>query len=176
MKKIIAFLICISLFLPVTESFAISKEEALSMDLTEKSNLSAEELKSGLLDELVHLADEFIAAEEKYGVNALFLAAVAALESGWGKSCFRENNIFGWSGKSFDSKAECIDFVASKIAENYLCESGKYHNGKNISGVNKCYNGNIFWEEKIAGIMAMISRKCEENRFSVKEIIIAENR
>ncbi len=164
MKKLIAFFITFSLLFSGTEALAMTKDEAKSLVLTEKSGLTAEELKSGLLYELYSLADDFIAAEEKYGVNAVFLAAVAALESGWGKSCFRENNIFGWSGKSFSSKEECIDFVAGKIAENYLSEDGKYHNGKTLSGVNVCYNGNSFWEEKIAGIMAMISRKCSEQK------------
>ena len=65
-----------------------------------------------------------------------------------------------------------VDFVAEKLAEHYLCEEGKYYNGKTVAGVNVCYNGNSFWEEKIAGIMAMISKKCgkpkepEEKEFS----------
>ena len=166
MKKLLAIIIIIPLALSKTEAFAMTKEEALSYVLTEKSEYSPEELSKGLCWELISLSDDFIHAEQKYGVNAVFLAAVAALESGWGRYCFKENNIFGWSGKSFESKAECIDFVASKIAEHYLSEEGKYYNGKTLSGVNICYNGNGFWEEKIAEIMAMISRKCEEQKKS----------
>ena len=159
MKNFIAVLILFSLVFSGTEAFGLSKKEAAEMDLTAKSGYSAEELEKGLKGELVFLAEEFILAEEKYGVNAVFLCAVAALESGWGKFCFRPNNIFGWSGKDFLSKEEGIDFVASKIAENYLSESGKYYNGKTVSAVNKFYNGNAFWEEKITEIMAMIDRK-----------------
>ena len=159
MKKLIAVFILFSFLLTGSEIFAISKEEAKRIDLTSPCGFSAEELSRGLLGELSFFAEEFLEAEEEYGVNALFLAAVAALESGWGRYCFRPNNIFGWSGKNFESKEECIDFVASKIAEHYLSEDGKYYNGKTVSGVNVFYNGNLFWEEKISGIMAMISRK-----------------
>lgn len=159
MKKLIAFFILFSIVFSGTEVFAFSGTEKGSFDLTTKSGFSAEELSKGLLGELSCFSKDFIAAEEKYGVNAIFLCAVAALESGWGKYCFRPNNIFGWSGKNFENKEECIDFVASKIAEHYLSEEGKYYNGKTVSGVNVCYNGNAFWEEKVSEIMAMICRR-----------------
>lgn len=169
MKKLLAIIIILPLALTNVEAFAITEDAALNLDLTEKSGYTAEKLSKGLSGELFSLAEDFILAEQKYGVNAVFLAAVAALESGWGKSCFRENNIFGWSGKSFESKAECIDFVASKIAEHYLSEDGKYYHGKTLSGVNVCYNGNGFWEEKVAQIMAMIAKKCKEPENYLKE-------
>lgn len=159
MKKLIAFILFFSFLFGGTEVFAFIKTEDQINDLTIKSGFSAEELSKGLLGELPYFSEDFIKAEEKYGVNALFLCAVAALESGWGRYCFRQNNIFGWSGKDFSTKGECIDFVASKIAEHYLSEEGKYYNGKTVSGVNVCYNGNDFWEEKIVKIMKMISRK-----------------
>ena len=158
MKKIIAVFILSVLLFAGTSAKAAETEE----DLTLPSGFSAAELEAGLRGELCAYAEEFVLAEEKYGVNAVFLAAVAALESGWGKYCFRENNIFGWSGKSFSSKEECIDFVASKIAEHYLSEDGKYSNGKTVSGVNVFYNGSDLWEEKIREIMAMIERKIEK--------------
>ena len=166
MKKLIAVFILFSIIFPGTEVFALSKADALKTDLTTSCGYSAEELSKGLSGEIFYLAEEFSKAEEKYGVTALFLCAVAALESGWGRYCFRPNNIFGWSGKDFETKADCIDFVALKIAEHYLSEDGKYYNGKTVSGVNTFYNGNGFWETKIAEIMAMIAGKIEksENR------------
>ena len=163
MKKLIAVFILFSIILSGTKVFAISKTEALGTDLTIPCGYSANELSKGLSGELYFLAEDFFAAEEKYGVNALFLCAVAALESGWGRYCFRPNNIFGWSGKDFENKAECVDFVSSKIAEHYLSDEGKYYNGKNLSGVNVCYNGNVFWETKVAEIMAMISGRIEKS-------------
>ena len=84
MKKLIAVFILFSLAFSGTETFALSGKEAAKLDLTTPSGLSAEELSKGLRGELFALAEEFVFAEEKYGVNALFLAAVSALESGWG--------------------------------------------------------------------------------------------
>ena len=159
MKKIIAIFIAFSFIFSGAEAFAVSKSEAAETDLTTPCGFSAKELSAGLLGELSAFAEEFSEAEKKYGVNALFLAAVAALESGWGRYCFRPNNIFGWSGKSFGSKESCIDFVASKIAQHYLSEGGKYYRGKTVAGVNEFYNGSKLWEEKVAEIMAMISRR-----------------
>ncbi len=154
MKKFISIILLLTLVFNGATAYAFQ-----NLDLTTKSELSAEELAKGLRGELKNYAEAFVEAEENYGVNALFLAAVSAWESGWGKSCFRPNNIFGWSGKSFSSKEECIDFVASKIAEHYLSEDGKYYRGKTVSGVNRCYNGTDLWQRKIVGIMWMIAKK-----------------
>lgn len=132
------------------------------MDLSTPCGFSAEELSLGLKGELTALAEDFIAAEKAFGVNAVFLAALAAQESGWGKHCFLPNNIFGWSGKSFETKGECISFVASRLAEKYLSEEGSCFNGKNLYGVNVAYNGSESWVNMVAGIMARISRKAEQ--------------
>ncbi|NCB02966.1 MAG: hypothetical protein EOM67_12475, partial [Spirochaetia bacterium] len=78
------------------------------------SNLTADELRKGLLYELKEYAEEFIQAEKETGINAVFLSSVAALESGWGRSdvSVKRNNLFGWTASSgykvFDSKEECI--------------------------------------------------------------------
>lgn len=132
-----------------------------SGDVTEKSGYTAEELAEGLQGELPKLAAYFVAAEEKYGVNAVFLAGVAAWESGWGRCCFRENNFFGWGKKSFSSPEEGVDFVASKIAEYYLSPDGKYYHGVSVAAVNRAYNGSKLWEQKVSAIMASISEKAE---------------
>ena len=163
MKKIVSaflFLIIVTAFYEI--SFAMTAEEAASLDLNTISGFSTEELAAGLKGELANLAEDFVLAEQEYGVNAVFLAALAAHESGWGKHCFKPNNIFGWSGKSFDSKSECIAFVASRIAEKYLSEDGRCFHGKNLYGVNVSYNGSKQWVNAVAGIMAKISQKAEE--------------
>lgn len=90
------------------------------------SSLTAEELEKGLRYDLVDYANTFIQAEQETGINAVFLASVSALESGWGRSDVANeyNNLFGWSSnngyKHFESKEECILFVAHKIKELYL--------------------------------------------------------
>lgn len=163
MKKLIStFLFLITVAASAAECFALTASEAAAIDLTEPSGFSAEELSAGLRGELVPLAADFVAAEREYGVNAVFLAALAAHESGWGRHCFLPENIFGWSGKSFDSKSECISFVASRLVEKYLAEDGRCFHGKTLSGVNRSYNGSNEWTSAVAGIMAKISQKAEE--------------
>lgn len=162
MKKFLSVLLSLTIFIIAAQKVAapaLTFSEAAEMDLRTPSGLTADELRNGLKKDLVDLAEDFVAAEERYGVNAVFLAALAAFESGWGRHCFRENNIFGWSGKSFETKSECIDFVASKIAEYYLSEDGKYYHGTDLYGVNCSYNGSNVWLENVAAIMSKISEK-----------------
>ena len=175
MKKLIStFLFFVSLITFSEVSFAMTAEQAAKTELDLPCGFSAQELASGLKGELVCLAEDFVAAEEKYGVNAVFLAALAAQESGWGRHCFRQNNIFGWSGKSFDSKSECIDFVALKIAEKYLSEEGRCFRGKTLYGVNVCYNGSEDWVFAVAGIMEKISKRAAGAAAPYKEEVCAE--
>ncbi len=116
--------------------------------------------------DLVDFAEDFICAEEKYGVNAVFLAALAAFESGWGSHCFLKNNMFGWGGKSFETKSEGIDFVASKLAEHYLSEDGKYYHGMNLYGVNRSYNGSQTWVDNLMAMMSKISESARIYHYS----------
>ena len=162
MKKFLSVFLSLTIFIagaPKVAAPALTFSEAAEMDLRTPSDLTADELRNGLKKDLVDLAEDFVAAEERYGVNAVFLAALAAFESGWGRHCFRENNIFGWCRKSFETKSECIDFVASKIAQHYLSEDGKYYHGMNLYGVNRSYNGSDVWLENVAAIMSKISEK-----------------
>ena len=162
MKKFLSVFLSLTIFIAVAPKVAapaLTFSEAAEMDLRTPSDLTADELRNGLKKDLVDLAEDFVAAEERYGVNAVFLAALAAFESGWGRHCFRENNIFGWGRKSFETKSECIDFVASKIAQHYLSECGKYYHGMNLYGVNRSYNGSDVWLENVAAIMSKISEK-----------------
>ena len=162
MKKFLSVFLSLTIFIAVAPKVAapaLTFSEAAEMDLRTPSDFTADELRNGLKKDLVDLAEDFVAAEERYGVNAVFLAALAAFESGWGRHCFRENNIFGWGRKSFETKSECIDFVASKIAQHYLSEDGKYYHGMNLYGVNRSYNGSDVWLENVAAIMSKISEK-----------------
>lgn len=119
--------------------------------LTSPSGLAAEDLH--LRHNLVGLEQTFIDAEDKHGVRADFLAAVAALESGWGRYQFRPNNIMGFGQMEFSSMEECIDTVAAYLAKNYLSPDGKYYNGETVAGVCIRYNGSPEWAESVQQIM-----------------------
>lgn len=141
--------------------------EVYASELSEPCGLSEEELSENLKGELKQYAGDFLLAEEKHGVNACFLAAVASLESGHGRYMFRPNNIFGWSGKSFDSVSECIDFVAEKLKKNYIDPSGKYYLGGTIKDIGKIYcPGNEKWSEKVEEIFLKLSKKPEQKEKS----------
>lgn len=133
--------------------------------LLSKSNISLEELEAGLKYDLIPLASYFLEAEELYGVNACYLASIAALESGWGRYQFRENNLFGFGRKSFDTPEECIYYVAEFLATEYLSEDGKYFGGGySLYHVNKYYNGSDEWYEGVCSVYAGIIKRIEEYR------------
>ncbi len=131
-----------------TEPKAAAVDDGL---LTSPSGLDAEDLH--LRHNLIGLEQAFIDAESEYGVRADFLAAVAALESGWGRYQFRPNNIMGFGQKEFSSMEECIDTVAAYLAKHYLSPDGKYYNGETVEGVCVRYNGNLEWAEVVQQIM-----------------------
>lgn len=126
--------------------------------------LSKEALQNALKGRLKELAGVFLEAEEKTGVNALFLAAVAALESGWGesKAAREKNNLFGWTGQNgyqqFESRKDCILTVAQRLRELYLTPGGRYFHGYTVEAVNRCYNGRPEWEKAVVGIMEDLKR------------------
>lgn len=158
-KILIASLFLLSI-LTVSVSAANSQYFDIN-DLTRPSNLEPQQLELGIIKGLKPLAADFINAEREYGVNAVFLAAVSALESGWGERGWSyKNNIFGYGkSRSFETKADCINYVAAAIAKNYLSGGGKYHRGGSVSAVNCFYNGSDFWETNVIKIMNEISRR-----------------
>jgi len=102
-------------------------------------------------------------AEYRFGVNALFLAALAILESGWGRSHLArdKNNIYGFmaydrspyaSAKAFSTKAHCIIHVAKYMKKEYLSPDGKYYGGATPQGVGKHYASDPDWAYKVVRV------------------------
>ena len=141
-------------------------EETIDTGLLQKSNLTAEQLEEALYYRLADYAEVFIEAEEETGVNAIFLASVAALESGWGRSkvAKNKNNLYGWTTdtgdyKTFESHEECIKFIAHKFKELYLSPDGRYFTGYEVKNINYYYNGRQAWEDAVNNIMDGILRR-----------------
>ena len=131
--------------------------------LLSSCGLTAEELAERLHSPLDQYASAFIEAEEETCVNAVFLSAVAALESGWGRSnvAKSKNNLYGWTTNSgsfmkFESKEACINFIATKFKELYLSPEGRYFRGYDVEDVNHYYNGRDVWAERVRNVMVMI--------------------
>lgn len=128
--------------------------------LIQPSGLTVAQLESKLLYDLKPYAAAFLQAEADTGINAVFLASVAALESGWGRDMCAPNNIYGWTGASgfiaFESVPECIAHVAKFLEINYLTKGGMYYNGVTVDAVNVRYNGRAEWAVAVRQIMAQI--------------------
>lgn len=121
--------------------------------IEEPCGMSTEELETVLKGNLKNYAQEFLWAEEDYGISATFLCAVAATESGWGEHMFRPNNIFGFGRKSYKSIEHCIDHVAWYLRKHYLNKNGKYYRGGTIEAIGKiwCPDGGE-WVRLVNGI------------------------
>ena len=118
--------------------------------------------------------ETFKAAEQKYGVNALYLVAHSALESAWGRSNIAKdkNNFFGisayddtpyTSATKYDSVDGGIMGAARWINERYLHNSGYPANGAYLGnkagGMNVNYATAPYWGESIASIMFNANEK-----------------
>lgn len=131
---------------------AYSLSEVMAMDVSKPSGVTVEDLKKVTSQGLVGLEEAFWKAEQDYGVNCLFVMAIAAIESGNGTMNGAGNNMFGWGGGSiaFSSKAEGIDVVARGLANNYLRPGSGLYSGSTISSVNKRYASSSTWDDKVA--------------------------
>ena len=147
------------------------------MDLTEPSGLTLSDYKTILgynkSDKNSIFADNyevFYNAEQKYGVNGIFIAAIGIHESAWGTSFLakEKNNLFGYraydrdpinSAQDFDSYEDAINVVAEALSKNYLTSTGSYYNGTTIEAVNQKYASDKSWHEKVFSYMEYLYDK-----------------
>ena len=150
---------------PIEEKLAIHFNHA---NVLEVSHVTVEDLYSVLEGTALYdLAPIYVEAENLYGVNALFIVALTALESGWGTSdrAVYDNNLTGFGvytddsvGINATSKRENILMTTSWLKEAYLTEGGKYHNGFSVYSINIRYcltetgEVNTHWSETITTI------------------------
>ncbi|HDR7671509.1 S-layer protein / peptidoglycan endo-beta-N-acetylglucosaminidase [Bacillus cereus] len=139
------------------------------LNLTVASKITAQEIDSFIAkyhsdSPLVGHGQDFINAQNQYGVNAHYLAAHAILESGYGKSeiAYQKHNLFGlraYDGDPFKyakylpAYGDSIAYNANYVRERYLEESGMHYNGPTLAGMNVKYASDKGWAKKIAGIM-----------------------
>ena len=139
-------------------------------DLRIPSNANSEDINKMLEGtKLYGLGDAFVKAEKAYGVNALYMMGLAALESGYGTSRFaiERNNLYGWNAvdsnpdkaKFFDSKEQATLFVASKLKQNYLTEGGRYFEGYSARAVDVHYCTDKAHADKIINIVNSLVEK-----------------
>jgi beta-N-acetylglucosaminidase len=119
---------------------------------------------------LKNFAQDFIDAQNKYGVNAQYLVAHAIWETGWGGSDLRnyKHNLYGYGaydvcpftcGYYFPSGAASIDKVAYQVRRDYLDPTGAYYYaeyGPTLVGMNVRYATDQNWKNGIANLMESI--------------------
>lgn len=121
------------------------------------SYVTGDELAKGLQGDLKPYADCFVEMEEKYGINAIFLSSVAALESGWctTNNALNKNNLFGFKNsngdgfRTFSSKEDSIRTVAKFLKNSYLTKGGAYYNGLSVEAINIKYCEQMDWAGKV---------------------------
>lgn len=162
------------------------------MDVTRLSNMKAYELENVLYSitswsGLAPYASYFIEAENTYGINALFICAIAAQESGWGKYPAGDGtNLTGYavynstsSGTTFEGGIRHNILETTRlIAEDYVSPTGKYrtvwdnyNNGKSIYEINVRYclyqdmkTTDFRWSTNIGKIANSLSSQYHELR------------
>ena len=143
---------------------------SVNSDLRVASNVTPEEIDLMLEGtKLNGLGSAFVEAEQKYGVNALYMMGLACLESGFGNSAFaqKRNNLYGWNAvdsspnnaSSFSSKKEATLYVASKLQSNYLTEGGAYFEGYSPRAVDVHYCTDKAHADKIVNIVNSLVQK-----------------
>ena len=155
-----------------TSENQIQKNLTLSVnsDLRVASNVTSEEIDNMLEGTKLHgLGSAFVEAEQKYGVNALYMMGLACLESGFGNSAFaqKRNNLYGWNAvdsnpnnaSTFKNKKEATLYVASKLQSNYLTEGGVYYEGYSPRAVDVHYCTDKAHADKIVNIVNNLLQK-----------------
>ncbi|PES76531.1 N-acetylmuramoyl-L-alanine amidase [Bacillus cereus] len=144
----------------------------IDLDVTLPSNVTPQEIDNYIKryhpdSPLVGVGQDFIKAQNEYGVNSLYLAAHAILESGYGKSeiAYRKHNLFGLRAYDWDPFAHAkylpsyglsISYNADYVRKNYLEQGAKYFNGYTLPAMNVMYSTDKEWAGKIANIMERI--------------------
>jgi beta-N-acetylglucosaminidase/N-acetyl-anhydromuramyl-L-alanine amidase AmpD len=112
---------------------------------------------------LIGLGDTWVATQEDTGIDALYQAAHAIWESGWGTSDIAQDkrNLYGFDARDacpyecangFDSFEESIQQVMEYVDERYLSPDGRYHNGPHLNGMNVMYATDPNWASGITDV------------------------
>ena len=139
--------------------------------LNEVNNISSKYQGASTKSKLIGTGKDFIAIQNKYNVNALYMLAAAMHESDLGMSANAQtkNNLFGIkvydaapeNGTAYKFAVESInDFARDYMNGRYVNPFGAYPNGaapgNKTSGVNVKYASDPTWGSKVAGHMFRI--------------------
>lgn len=142
----------------------------INSNVLSQSGYSASQMNEGLTEGLSGLGQDFVDIENKYGINAVFASAHAAIESAWGTSylSMTKNNLFGIAAfdtnpndaYSFASISACFDYYGQFLLHSYLTPGGSWYTGTTIHDVFIHYSTSHDIEAaNIANLMNQIAQK-----------------
>lgn len=89
------------------------------------------------------------------------------MDTGTSNYAINRNNLVGWNAVNsnpnkasyFDSKEECILYVAERLKTNYLTENGCYFNGYTAKAIDVKYCSDPEHADKIVSIVNKLKNK-----------------
>lgn len=144
---------------------------SIDSSLLVPKNVSASEMDEFIRSvhpesQLIGHSQMWINAQNKYGIDAVYLMAHAMCESRWGTDFIAPYNMYGYGAYDrdpetgaarypFTSYEDCADKVAGFIFEDYLSPSGDYYtdHGPTLRGMNVYYATAGHWGQTICNIM-----------------------
>lgn len=144
----------------------------INSNILSNSNVTADQLENAIKairsDNGFQGAQQFVDAEKKYGINALFVAAHAAIESAWGTSFLAatRNNLFGFNAvdsdpgqaSTYPNQEASTDFYANFLKKYYLTPGAVYYNGTTPHGVFVKYSSSHDSEaQSVVGLMNLLN-------------------
>ena len=148
----------------------VTQADMLSLDLGKPCGFTADELEGVTKYSLSGFGACFAQQDQK--VNAVFLMAVAALESGWGRYQLTKYNLFGMYHFYPQSYAGSISGAADHLRNDYLSQSGRWFHGCTVSAVNTdyCVNSDgspkTSWADQVSRIMADMYNQIYSSEYS----------
>jgi len=99
------------------------------------------------------VAEEFLSASDRNGLDWRLLPSLAIVESGGGREG-RHNNILGWDScqQNFPSVAIGIHHVAYRLGESNL------YKHKSLDQILRAYNPHPGYPERVKSLMSHLSR------------------
>lgn len=113
--------------------FIGSRAEAMCLDIRNRSYWTADDFYSILKEDMYDLVPVAIKMEEELGINALYIIAVGANETGWGRYMAGDYNYFNWTNNGinhfdFDSIESFTEFSLKTYENHYVHED--FYSGK----------------------------------------------
>jgi hypothetical protein len=98
------------------------------------------------------LAEEFLAAADRHGLDWRLLPSISIVESGGGRE-FKNNNIMGWDScqEAFPSPQAGVEIVASRLADS------KFYKTKDLDHKLATYNPVPGYARRVKALMNRLS-------------------